>query len=46
VVLAALEGLRVPIAAGYPVGHGPRNMVLPLGAGATLEEDGLLRFGQ
>jgi muramoyltetrapeptide carboxypeptidase len=44
VVLAALEGLRVPVITGYPCGHGGRNMVVPMGAKAVLEADGLLRF--
>jgi muramoyltetrapeptide carboxypeptidase len=43
VVLAALEGLRVPVVTGYPCGHGGRNVVLPLGARVTLEEGGTLR---
>jgi muramoyltetrapeptide carboxypeptidase len=46
VVLAALEGLRVPVITGYPVGHGGRNMILPLGRRVQLEADGLLRFGR
>jgi len=33
----------VPVVTGYPCGHGGRNVVLPLGARATLEEDGTLR---
>jgi muramoyltetrapeptide carboxypeptidase len=44
VVLAALEGLRVPVVSGYPVGHATRNMVVPIGGKAVLEADGLLRF--
>jgi len=44
VVLAALEGLRVPIATGFPCGHGGRNVVVPLGAKAELAADGTLRF--
>ncbi len=46
VVLAALEGLRVPVVTGYPFGHGGRNVVVPIGARAVLEADGLLRFGE
>ncbi|MFH0809442.1 MAG: LD-carboxypeptidase [Pseudomonadota bacterium] len=44
VVLAALKDLRVPVVTGYAFGHGERNTVLPLGAEAVLERDGLLRF--
>jgi len=44
VVLAALQGLPVPIVTGYPCGHGTRNMVVPIGAEAVLAEDGGLRF--
>lgn len=45
VVLAALEGLRVPIVTGYPCGHGTRNVVVPFGAKVTLEADGRLEAG-
>jgi len=34
-----LTGLRVPILAGFPAGHGPENWALPLGAKVRLDAD-------
>lgn len=39
-----LGSLGVPLWAGAPLGHGPRQSPLPLGAPVTLESDGTLRF--
>lgn len=37
-----LVPLGVPILAGVPVGHGPRQLTIRLGAGATLDADALV----
>ena len=40
-----LGGLDVPVVTGAPVGHGDRNVSLPLGVEAELDADhGTLRF--
>lgn len=36
VIADRLERLRIPIITDVPVGHGPRNLALPLGAAVTL----------
>lgn len=39
-----LADLGIPVAAGLSVGHGPRNLTLPMGMGAVLNtEEGMLR---
>jgi muramoyltetrapeptide carboxypeptidase len=45
-ILADLtSGLDMPVAAGLPVGHGRRNLTLPMGVGAEIDTDsGILRF--
>ncbi|MFT4164900.1 MAG: hypothetical protein QM650_06625, partial [Microlunatus sp.] len=37
VVLERLGRLGIPILTGVPVGHGPRNLALPLGAAVELD---------
>lgn len=37
IVLDRLDGLGVPIAAGFPIGHVPNNWTLPVGASARLD---------
>lgn len=37
VILEALDGLEIPIAIGFPSGHCPRGVTLPLGVRAGLE---------
>jgi muramoyltetrapeptide carboxypeptidase len=37
VILEALDGLEIPIAIGFPSGHCPRGVTLPLGVRACLE---------
>ena len=45
VIAERLEPLGVPVVAGAPVGHGTRNLALPLGVVADLDADaGTLRF--
>lgn len=45
VIVERLAPLGVPVAAGAPVGHGARNVALPLGVVAELDADaGELRF--
>lgn len=36
VIAERLAGLRIPVITDVPVGHGPRNLALPLGAAVTL----------
>lgn len=44
-VLDLLAGLDVPIWSDFPVGHGRRNLTLPIGIEAMMDSDaGLLRF--
>jgi muramoyltetrapeptide carboxypeptidase len=38
-VLDRLGSLQVPVAAGAPVGHEPRNLAFPLGLTARLDAD-------
>lgn len=38
IALERLRRLRIPVLAGVPVGHGDRNLALPLGAQVRLEE--------
>lgn len=45
VVGERLGGLNIPVVTGAPVGHGARNLALPLGLDATLDADaGVLSF--
>jgi muramoyltetrapeptide carboxypeptidase len=45
VLVERLGALGIPVAAGLPVGHGARNVALPLGVTARLDADaGLLDF--
>lgn len=37
-----LHGLSIPIWAGFPVGHGPDNLTLPLGIDVMMHDDGKL----
>ena len=39
VLFERLSGLRIPVVRGAPVGHGDRNMALPLGLEVTLDAD-------
>jgi len=44
-VLDLLAGLDIPIWSDFPVGHGRRNLTLPVGVEAMMDSDaGLLRF--
>jgi muramoyltetrapeptide carboxypeptidase len=37
VVMLATQSAQYPIAAGFPIGHGPRNATVPVGLAATLD---------
>jgi muramoyltetrapeptide carboxypeptidase len=37
ILLEAVAGKKIPVAAGFPAGHGPGNRTFPLGVPATLD---------